>query len=149
MVLAGSKSIASFEPNSGKQLWVVDSPTDKFVATVAYTHGIVCATGISPNNTVVGIDPTGTGNVTKSYVKWSNAKGAAYVPSPLGFDDCFFIVSDAGLATLLDANTGQPLWSEWLGSRLHHASPLCFATVGQWPDLLTCRRRYDVHHQTG
>jgi outer membrane protein assembly factor BamB len=124
MVLAGSKSIASFEPKTGKQLWVVDSPTDKFVATVAHTRGIVCATGTSPNHTVVGIDPTGSGNVTKTHVKWSDTKGAAYVPSPLGFDNYFFIVSDAGIATLLDARTGKQVWSERLGSRLHHASPL-------------------------
>jgi outer membrane protein assembly factor BamB len=124
MVLAGSKSVAAFEPKTGKQLWVVDSNTDKFVATVAYTQGIVCATGTSPANTLVGIDPTGNGNVTKTHVKWSDTKIAAYVPSPLGFDKFFFVLSDTGVATLLEAKTGKKLWSERVGSRLHHASPL-------------------------
>ena len=34
------------------------------------------------------------------------------------------MLSDAGIATLLEAKTGKQIWSERLGSRLHHASPL-------------------------
>jgi outer membrane protein assembly factor BamB len=57
-------------------------------------------------------------------VLWSDTRGAAYVPSPLGFGKHFFVLSDAGIATLLEAKTGKVIWSERLGSRLHHASPL-------------------------
>jgi outer membrane protein assembly factor BamB len=124
MVLAGSKSVAGFDPRTGKRLWVADSPTDKFVATVAFADGVICATGTSPNSTVVGIRPDGTGNVTRSHVLWSAARGAAYVPSPLGFGKHFFVVSDSGIATLIEARTGKVVWSERLGSRRHHASPL-------------------------
>ncbi|WP_162668633.1 PQQ-binding-like beta-propeller repeat protein [Gemmata massiliana] len=124
LVLAGSKSVAAFEPTTGKQLWIADSTTDKFVATVAFTEGLVFATGTSPNNTLVALDPTGTGNVTKSHTRWSDTKVASYVPSPLAFGKHLFVLSDSGIATLLEAKTGKKLWSERLGSRLHHASPL-------------------------
>jgi outer membrane protein assembly factor BamB len=124
MVLAGSKSVVGFEPSTGRQLWVVDSPTDKFVATVAFASGVVFATGTSPNHTLVGIDPGGSGNVTQSRVLWSDSKGAAYVPSPVGCGKYFFHVSDTGIASLIEAKTGRKLWSERLGSRLHRASPL-------------------------
>lgn len=124
MVLAGSKSIAAFDPATGRQIWVVDSPTLKFVATVAYTDGVVFATGTSPKQTLTAIDPTGTGNVTETHVLWSDHRGAAYVPSPLGFKGRFFVLADDGTASLREARTGNVLWSERLGSRLHHASPL-------------------------
>jgi outer membrane protein assembly factor BamB len=124
MALAGSKSIAAFDPLTGKQLWVADSTTDKFVATVAYTEGLIFATGTSPNSTLAAIDPTGTGNVTKTHVKWTDTKTAAYVPSPLAFGKRLFVISDSGIATLLEAASGKVVWSERLGSRLHHASPL-------------------------
>jgi outer membrane protein assembly factor BamB len=124
MVLAGSKSVAGFEPKTGKQLWVVDSATDKFVATVAHTEGLVFATGTSPSSTLVALDPTGSGNVTKTHVRWSDTRTAAYVPSPLAFRGRLFVLSDAGVATMLEAKTGKVVWSERLGSRLHHASPL-------------------------
>jgi outer membrane protein assembly factor BamB len=124
MVLAGSKSVAGYDPHTGKQLWVVDSATDKFVATVAFDCGLVFATGTSPKTTLAAIDPTGSGNVTKTHVRWLDTKVGAYVPSPLAFDGKLFVLSDAGLATLLDAKTGKHVFSERLGSRLHHASPL-------------------------
>ena len=124
MVLAGSKSIAGFDPQTGKQLWVKDSDTIKFVATVAFTDGLIFATGTSPVSTLVAIDPTGTGNVTKTHVKWSESKAAAYVPSPLAFGKHLFVLSDSGIATFMVAKTGKKLWSERLGSRHHDASPL-------------------------
>jgi len=124
MVLAGSKSVAGFDPRTGKQVWVADSQTDKFVATVAFADGVVVATGTSPTHTIVGIRPEGTGNVTQSHVSWADTRGAAYVPSPVGFGKHVFVLSDAGIGTLLEAKTGKRVWSERLGSRLHHASPL-------------------------
>lgn len=124
LVLAGSKSVAAYDPATGKQFWVADSTTDKFVATVAYTEGLIFATGTSPTSTLAAIDPTGRGNVTKTHVKWSDTKTAAYVPSPLAFGNRLFVLSDTGVATLLEAKTGKKLWTERLGTRLHHASPL-------------------------
>lgn len=123
LVLAGSKSIAAYEPRTGKQIWIVDSATDKFVATVAQADGVLLATGTSPASTVTAIRPDGTGNVTKSHVLWTDAKGASYVPSPVGFGKRFLIVNDTGIATLYDAKTGKKSWSERLG-RHHDASPL-------------------------
>ena len=61
MVLAGSKSVAAFDPHDRQATWVADSPTDKFVATVAYADGVIFATGTSPTNTLVGIGPTAPG----------------------------------------------------------------------------------------
>jgi outer membrane protein assembly factor BamB len=124
MVLAGSQSVAGFDPHTGKQLWVADSQTDKFVATVAYADGVIFATGTSPNHTLVGIRPDGTGNVTKSHVLWADTRGASYVPSPVAVGKHVFVLSDAGIGTLLEAKTGKRFWSERLGGRLYHASPL-------------------------
>ncbi|MCS6865213.1 MAG: PQQ-binding-like beta-propeller repeat protein [Gemmataceae bacterium] len=124
LVIAGSKSIAGYEPKTGQQLWVVESTTEKFVATVAHTQGLIFATGTSPNTNLMAIDPTGRGNVTQTHVKWCDTKLGAYVPSPLAFGNRLFVVSDSGIATLLEASTGKKIWSERLGSRRHHASPL-------------------------
>lgn len=137
MVLAGSKSVAAYDPATGKQVWVVDTQTEKFVATVAHAGGVVLATGTSPKQTLIGIDPRGAGNVTKTHVLWSGGKVAAYVPSPVGVGSSFFVVTDAGVGSLLDATTGKPAWTHRLGSK-HIASPLlvngrvyCLAADGE------------------
>jgi outer membrane protein assembly factor BamB len=60
-------------------------------------------------------------------VLWHHAKlparEAAYVPSPMAFGPHFYVVSDLGLLTCLEARTGRRLWMEKLG-RHHSASPV-------------------------
>lgn len=123
LVLAGSKSIAAYDPADGKQIWVADSPTDKFVATAVFADGHVIATGTSPVSTLTAIRPDGRGNITKSHVAWNVSRGAAYVPSPVAVGKNVFVQADDGQATLLAARTGKVVWAERLG-RLHNASPL-------------------------
>lgn len=123
IVLAGSKSIAGYDPTTGEQIWVADSPTDKFVATAVYADGLVIATGTSPVSTLAAIRPDGRGNVTKTHVAWSVSRGAAYVPSPVAVGKNVFVQADNGQATFLEARTGKAIWNESLG-RHHDASPL-------------------------
>lgn len=123
-----------------KVAFTADAKAVVFVATVAYTEGLVFATGTSPVSTLVALDPTGTGNVTASHAKWSDAKTASYVPSPLARGDRLFVLSDTGIATLLEAKTGKKVWSERLGPRLYHASPLLIN------DLIYCLAEDGTSH---
>jgi outer membrane protein assembly factor BamB len=124
MVLTGSKSVASYDPDTGKQHWVIDGPTEQFVAGVAYAQGVVFATGGYPELHVLGIDPSGSGNVTKTHVRWRDHRRASYVPSPVAHDRWFFLVSDKGFGTCFDATTGEVKWKERLGPG-HSASAVC------------------------
>ncbi|MBL8855142.1 MAG: PQQ-binding-like beta-propeller repeat protein [Planctomycetaceae bacterium] len=45
------------------------------------------------------------------------------MPSPLLVDDLLYLISDAGIATCVDANSGEVVWSERLGGKFA-ASPL-------------------------
>lgn len=121
MVLSGSKSVASYDPDTGRQHWVIDGPTEQFVAGLAYAQGVLIASGGYPELHVLGIDPSGSGNVTDSHVKWRDHRGVAYVPSPVAHDRWFFIVADNGIATCFEAETGKVKWKERLGRR-HSAS---------------------------
>jgi outer membrane protein assembly factor BamB len=44
-------------------------------------------------------------------------------PSPIVVGDEFYMVSDRGIATCLDAKTGELLWQQRLGGE-HSASPI-------------------------
>jgi len=47
------------------------------------------------------------------------------MPSPLIVDDLLFMISDQGLASCLEANTGREVWKERLGAGgTHWPSPL-------------------------
>lgn len=55
---------------------------------------------------------------------WQHEReGVSYVPSPVAWESRFFVVSDDGLASALEAKTGRRLWKERLGPH-HSASPV-------------------------
>jgi outer membrane protein assembly factor BamB len=116
MVISGSKCVTSYDPNSGKLLWIVDGPTEQYVASLVMTDGVVFLTAGFPEHHLLGIDPTGTGDITKSpHVLWHEKKdhrAVSYVPSPVASSHWFFLVSDGGIATCWEAKTGKQLWKQ-------------------------------------
>jgi outer membrane protein assembly factor BamB len=61
--------------------------------------------------------------VTTTNVVWTLRRGAPLTPSPLLVDDLLYIVNDTGIATCLDAKTGETHWRERLGGN-YSASPI-------------------------
>ena len=60
-------------------------------------------------NVVVAIKPGGTGDITKSHVKWEYTQQIPYCPSPLIYNEVLFMMRDGGILTSLDAQTGKLL----------------------------------------
>jgi outer membrane protein assembly factor BamB len=122
MVLSGDKCVASFDPDTGKRIWLIDGPTEQFVASPVHHErsGLVFITGGFPEHHILAIRPDGTGNVTQSHIAWRTQQGAAYVPSPIIVGDYFLVTSDSGVAHCFEAATGKLAWKQKLGEQ--HAS---------------------------
>ena len=122
MVLSGTKCVASYNPDDGKLLWIIDGPTEQYVASLVPSEktGLLYMTGGFPDHHLLAIKPDGDGNVTDTHIVWRTNKGVAYVPSPIVSGDYFLIVSDSGVAHCFDAKAGDIHWEERL--REHHAS---------------------------
>jgi hypothetical protein len=136
LVLSGSKSVASYDPDTGKQLWVIDGPTEQFVASLVYEEGQLFMTAGFPQYHVMAIDPSGSGNVTKTHVTWHHRgsnKDMSYVPSPIAHAGHFFLVSDTGNASCYNVKSGERLWLEPLGEH-HSASPIEAGGLLYFPD---------------
>jgi outer membrane protein assembly factor BamB len=116
MILSGSLSVASYDPDTGKQIWVIDGPTEQFVASLVYHEGekLIFLTCGFPQKHMLAIRPDGIGNVTKTHVAWRDIEGAAYVPSPVVSGDHFLLVADNGVASCFVAKTGERYWRERL-----------------------------------
>jgi len=130
MVVSGSECVASYDPDTGRQHWIIDGPTQQFVASLVYTDGVFMMTGGYLTLHILGIRPDGTGNVTDTHVAWHlrDRKIVSYVPSPIARGKYFYVVSDGvvtstGIATCLEAKTGKVMWSERLGKH-HSTSPV-------------------------
>lgn len=122
MVLSGDKCVASYDPQNGSLRWIIDGPTEQFVASPVYSEktGLVYITGGFPAHHILAIRTDGAGNVTQTHVAWRTTRGAAYVPSPIIEGDYFLVVSDSGVAHCFDAKDGELAWAERLGEQ--HAS---------------------------
>ena len=100
MILSGSKSVASYDPRTGERHWVIDGPTEQFVASVVYNGRLLFLTAGFPELHLLAVRPDGQGNVTDTHIAWRSTKGAAYVPSPIAVGDYFLVVSDGGCGDL-------------------------------------------------
>jgi outer membrane protein assembly factor BamB len=124
LVLTGSKCIASYDPDTGKQIWIIDGPTEQFVSSMVFTDNVLFLTAGYPTYHLMGIRPDGDGNVTKTHIVWHDRQAADYVPSPIAYHKYFFFVNDNGVAAgCIAAQTGERLWTQRLG-RHHSASPV-------------------------
>ncbi len=122
MVLSGSKCVTSYDPRTGALLWMMDGPTEQFVASPVFDtkSGLILLTGGFPEHHILALRPDGVGDIGASHVVWRTNKGVAYVPSPICENGWFLVVSDSGIAHCFDAASGSIAWEERM--KEHHAS---------------------------
>ena len=114
------------DPRSGDELWQVEYPRGfSNVPGPVYSsdHGLVYITTGFQQPVLLAVRPNGSGNVTDTHVEWKLTRGAPLTPSPLIVGDELYVVSDVGIATCLDAETGELRWRERLGGN-YAASPV-------------------------
>jgi len=124
LISAGAYRAAAYDPLTGKEIWRVGY-ADGFsnVPRPVYGRGLVyIATGFQQPS-MLAVRPDGTGDVTKTHVAWKLVRGAPLTPSPLLVGDEFYMVSDGGIATCLEAGTGAVVWQQRLGGT-YSASPV-------------------------
>jgi outer membrane protein assembly factor BamB len=124
LIQCGDRCVTSFDPDTGKELWRVEGPSEEFVATPTYSEkaGLVFVSSSWPKQILLAIRPDGSGDVTQTHVAWRDNKGAPYVPSLLVAGDYLLSVNTPGVAFCYEALTGKVLWQEKLGRT--HASPV-------------------------
>ena len=124
IVSVGAFRAAAYEPASGKEIWRV-SYGDGFsnVPRPVYGHGLVYISTGFFQPAIMAVRPDGSGDVSKTHVGWTNRRAAPLTPSPLLVGDELYLVTDAGIASCLDARTGEIVWQQRLNGTFS-ASPV-------------------------
>ena len=120
----GAFRATAYDPASGDELWEV-SYGDGFsnVPAPVAGHGLVfIATGFQVPS-LLAVRTDGRGDVTATHTAWTLRRGAPLTPSPLLVDDLLYLVTDLGVATCIDARTGEVRWRQRLGGN-YSASPV-------------------------
>jgi outer membrane protein assembly factor BamB len=126
IVSPGSGFVGAYDPKDGKEIWRVNYGEGySVVPRPVFAHGLVFVASGFEKPILLAIDPRGArGDVTATHIKWQHEKGAPLTPSPLVAGDELYFVSDAGVASCLDARTGKVHWTKRLGGNFS-ASPVC------------------------
>ena len=125
VILPGSGFVAGYAPATGEELWRASFGEGySIIPRPVYAHDLLFIGTGYDRPSVYAVRPAGAkGDVTDSAVAWQIAKSAPNTPSTICVGDELYFVSDAGVATCVDARTGKIHWSERLGGDFS-ASPV-------------------------
>jgi outer membrane protein assembly factor BamB len=124
LISPGAFRATAYEPLTGREIWRVDYGEGfSNVPRPVAGHGLVyIATGFQQPS-LLAVRSDGRGDITRSHVAWTTSRGAPLTASPLLVEDVLYFVSDGGVASAVDARSGQLFWQQRLGGSFS-ASPL-------------------------
>lgn len=119
-----SGAIISYDPRTGKEIWRARYPEGySVIPRPVFAHGLIFVSSAYDRPVFYAIRPDGLGDVTATHTAWSINKGAPNTPSPLVVGSEVYFISDSGIMTCADAETGQVHWQERVGGN-YSASPV-------------------------
>jgi outer membrane protein assembly factor BamB len=113
VISPGSGAVCAYDPKDGRELWRVDYGQGySVVPRPVFGHGLIFINSGFDRPAAMAIRTGGQGDVTATHVAWTLAKGAPNTPSLLLAGDELYMLSDAGIASCVDAKTGKVHWQE-------------------------------------
>lgn len=124
IIIPGAQWVVAYDPRDGYEIWRAHYG-DGFsnVPRPIAGHGMayVCTGFMQPQLWAIKLD--GKGDVTKSHVKFKIPKQVPTMPSPVLVEDQLYFISDQGVATSVDALTGEAIWTKRISGNFS-SSPL-------------------------
>lgn len=122
IVSTGSNIVQAID-TAGNVVWSVRFEGFSVTPRPLYVEGLVILSTGFMTPQMLAIDPSGQGDVTDTHVRWRSDAKAPNTPSPVVIGGVLLIVSDSGIASGLDVQTGETLWRQRLGGN-YSATPL-------------------------
>lgn len=111
LVASGAESVTAYDPATGKELWRANGTESHPIPSPVAGHGLVILTAGSQAKRALAIRLGGKGDLTDSpSIVWRYGKGTAYVASPVLQGQHLYLVSDSGIVTNLNVETGEVIY---------------------------------------
>lgn len=118
IVLTGSHATSGFDADTGKLIWTVDGPSEQMVASILHKDDLIFAMGGFPERHLLAIRKGGTGQITSSHVVWRSHRAVPYVPSAILYGGFLHVVSDDGMYTCYEPESGRLLQQKRVGTHV-------------------------------
>jgi len=105
VILVSDPLVASYNPETGKELWSIDCIFGEVGPSVAYSDGIVFA--LNEYATLVAIK---IGD--KPELLWEDDEWLSDIPSPVASDKYLFVPTSYGVVACYNAKTGDKIWEQ-------------------------------------
>lgn len=121
LISNGALFCMAYDPVTGKEIWRIYYGEDSSIAVPLYYNGIVYVNSgwvVSQGkpfwSRLYAVDPTGTGDVTETHVKWMNEEYIPQTSTPVIVDGLLYAVTERGMLSCRDAKSGELVWTEKL-----------------------------------
>ena len=123
LLINSSARIDAYDPLTGAHLWHTGAERQTPIPSAVFADGRIILSRGYRNSDVLAIRPGGRGDVTASHVAWTSPNGASYVPSIVAYRGLVYLTNEIGIASCLDAATGERVWRHRLEG-VFFASPV-------------------------
>ena len=123
LVSPGPKGMMGYNPSTGEELWKVRYNGWSMAPRPLFGHGMIYFIDDYERPNLKAVKPDGRGDVSDTHVAWTISKGMPNRPSPILVGDLLFVVSSDGIASCIEATTGETIWKHRIGDNFS-ASPI-------------------------
>lgn len=116
-------AVQGFDLKTGERLWTVYCQGEGLVPSPVVGEEMIFAASGFEKTTLRGIRTGGKGDVTETHIAWEQKKGVPSQSSLLYVKPHIYAITDGGIATCYEAQTGNVIWQERIGGN-HSASPI-------------------------
>lgn len=107
IVLNANPYVASYDPDSGRELWQVECMYGEVGPSPAYADGLVYAANQYAQLVAIDVDT--------AEIVWQAFDDLPDASSPLAVEGCVYVPTSYGYVSCLDAKTGEVYWTHEYG----------------------------------
>ncbi len=123
-IIPGAQWFVAYDPLSGDELWRVDHGRgfSNIARPVFDGKLLFLNTGLGKAQ-LWAVRPDGSGDVSDTHVVWRETRQVPAMSSPVISNGRLYMISDGGVASCIETNTGKTLWRERMPGK-YSGSPL-------------------------
>ncbi len=113
LVVSGAEEVVSYDPDTGRELWRAEGVVSHAIPSPVGGAELVYVSAGSQAKRSMALRLASDEDLGgKERIVWRYDKGAAYVPSPIYYQDHFYLISDRGVITCLKARSGEVAYED-------------------------------------